>query len=63
MGTTRRDGSTSRGGGSEGIEGVVEVGVGEKGEGGAVLHLRRRPVTMQEALRTGAGMYVSFVCM
>jgi tensin len=54
MGTTRRDGSTSRGGGSEGIEGVVEVGVGEKGEGGAVLHLRRRPVTMQEALRTGA---------
>ena len=30
-------------------------GGGDGGEGGAALQVRRRPVTMEEALKTGAG--------
>ena len=52
---TREDESRGRWEGGEGIEGETGVGAGDKEEGGAAMQLRRRPVTMQEALKTGAG--------
>ena len=47
------EGGRGRGGGGDG--GRVKGGGGDGGDMGAAPQVRRRPVTMQEALKTGAG--------